>query len=103
MSDSIRLKGMFLGCAVGLTLVTRLAFAGSMGLFGPMGGLADWATELSILIGTLATCCLTDRFTRYYDNCARRWVLEEGFVKWIGELETQKSAAMSVSGVKKAA
>jgi hypothetical protein len=103
MSDSLRLKGTFLGCAVGLALVTRLAFAGSIGLFGPMGGLADFASELSILIGVLATCGLIDRFTRYYDNRARRQVLEEGFVKWIGELEAQKSAAMLVSTVKKAA
>lgn len=46
MSYSSRLKGFFLGCVIGFTLTARLAFALPISLFGPMGGLADYANEL---------------------------------------------------------
>ena len=93
MSYSLRFKGFFLGCVIGFALTTRLAFALPMSLFGPLGGLADVANELSIVIALLVACRMTERFKSYYDSRARRRVLEEGFVKWTAELEARKTAA----------
>ena len=103
MSNSLRLKGFFLGCVIGLAVSVRLAFAGSLGLFGPIAGLADVANELSIVIAILAAYRLTERLNSYYDNRARRLVLEEGFAKWTSELEARKAAAAATAILKKAA
>ena len=103
MSHSLRSKGLFLGCIIGLALVTRLAFAGSSILFGPMGVLADYSIEMSILVAVFAATRLTERLNRYFDNRARRRVLEEGFIKWTAQLEAQKTAAISAALLKKAA
>jgi hypothetical protein len=97
LSYLLRLKGFFLGCVIGSALVTRLDFAGSIGLFGSMGGLADYASELSILVAIFAAARLTQRLNTYYDSRARRRVLEEGFVKWTAQLEARKSAAAGSS------
>ena len=103
MSHSPRSKGLFLGISIGLALVTHLAFASSSILFGPMGGLAYYFIEISILVAIFAATRLTERLNRYYDNRARRRVLEEGFMKWTAQLEAQKSAAISAALLKKAA
>ena len=93
MSYCVRLKGFFLGCVIGFALTARLAFALPLSLFGPLGGLADVANEMSIVIALLVACRITDWFKNYYDNLVRRRVLEEGFVKWAAELEARKTAA----------
>jgi hypothetical protein len=92
MSHSLRLKGFFIGCVIGLTLIARLAFALPIALVGPVGGLADVVNELSIVVALLAAFRIKDRFESYYDNLLRRRVLEAGFMKWTAELEARKSA-----------
>ena len=62
MSYSLRLKGFFLACVIGLALVTRVAFAVPISLFGPLGDLADYANELSVLAAVFAASRLTERF-----------------------------------------
>ena len=105
MSYSYQLKGLFLGCVIGLALVTRLAIALPISVFGPIGGLVDVANELSIVIALLTAYRLTGRLRNYYDNRVRRRVLEQGFVKWMAELEARKAvaAAPSVPLLKKVA
>ena len=89
MSYSLKMKLALLGCVVGLTVPVRLAFAGSVSLFGSMYGVADYANELSVLIAVITAYRLTERLQSYYDNLARRRVLEEGFVKWASEVEAR--------------
>jgi hypothetical protein len=91
MSHSLRSQGFFTGCVIGIALTARLAITLAIGLFGPLGGLADLANELSIVIALLAAFRIKDRFENYYDNLIRRRVLEEGFVKWTAELEARKA------------
>ena len=97
MSYSFRLKGFFLGCVIGLALATRLAFALPISLFGPQGGLADYANELAILVALLAASRLTERLKSYYAKRAVLRLLEAGWVKWTAQLEAQKSAAATQS------
>lgn len=92
MSYSSRLKGFFLGCVIGFTLTARLAFALPISLFGPMGGLADYANELAILVALLAASRLTERLKSYYAKRTVLRLLEEGWVKWTAELEARKTA-----------
>ena len=105
MAHSLRLKGFFLGCVIGMALVTRLAFAASIGLLGPLSGLAGIANELCVIVALFAASRLTERLNCYYDNRARRRVLEQGFLKWMAELEAKKSAVATepTSVLKKAA
>jgi len=93
MSYSLGLKGFFLGCVIGFALAARLAFALPISLFGTLGGLADYANELSILIALLAASRLTERLKSYYAKRTVLRLLEAGWVKWTAELEAQKSAA----------
>ena len=97
MSYSFRLKGFFLGCVIGLALVVRLAFAGSIGLFGAMGGMADYASELSILIAIFAASRLIERLNSYSAKRTALRLLEEGFFKWTAQLEAQRSTAATQS------
>ena len=60
MTYSFRLKGFFLGWVIGFALTARLAFALPIGLFGRLGGLADYANELAILVALLAASRLTN-------------------------------------------
>jgi len=105
MSYSNRLKGFFLGCVIGFALTARLAFALPISLFGPLGGLADYANELAILVALLAASRLTERLKSYYAKRTVLRLLEEGWVKWTAELEAQKSAlaAAPAADLKKAA
>ena len=97
MPYSLRLKGFFLGCVIGTAASVRMAFAGSVGLFGAMGGLASYANELSILIAILAASRLTKRLNNFYARRTELRLLEEGFLKWASELEARKAAAAEVS------
>lgn len=105
MSYSSRLKGFFLGCVIGFALTARLAFALPISLFGPLGGLADYANELSILVALLAASRLTERLKSYYAKRTVLRLLEEGWVKWTAELEARKSvlAAAPTADLKNAA
>ena len=105
MSYSLRLKGFFLSCVIGLALVARLAFVVSVSIFGALGGLADFANELSVLAALFAASRLTERFKSYYAKRTVLRLLEEGWVKWTAQLEAQKSAAAtrSVAVLKKVA
>ena len=94
MSHSIRFKGFFLGCVIGFALAVRLAIALPISLFSPIGGLTDVANELSIVIALLGAFRMAERFKSYYDNRARRLVLEQGFVKWASDLEARKAVAV---------
>jgi hypothetical protein len=93
MAYSLRLKGFFLGCVITFALTARLAFALPISLFGPMGGLVDYANELAILVALLAASRLTERLKSYYAKRTVLRLLEEGWVKWTAQLEAQKSAA----------
>jgi hypothetical protein len=97
MSYSLRLKVFFLGRVIGLAVVTRLAFAGLIGLFGRMGGVADYAGELAILIAVFAAWRLTEWLNSYFARRTALRLLEEGFVKWVSQVEAQKSAATSAA------
>ena len=97
MSYSYRLKGFFLGCVIGFALSARLAFALPISLFGPLGGLADYANELAILVALLAAARLTERLKSYYAKRTVLRLLEASWVKWTAELEAQKSAAAALS------
>ena len=93
MSYSSRLKIFFIGCVGAFTLAAWLVFALLISLCGPLGGLADFADELSLLIALLAASRLTGRLKNYH---ARRTVMrihEAGWLKWTSELAAQKSAA----------
>jgi hypothetical protein len=97
MSYSLRLKGFFFACVIGFALAARLALALPIGLFGPMGGLADAANELAIVVALLAACRRTERLKCYYAKRAVLRVMEAGWVKWLAALEAQKSAAIAPS------
>jgi hypothetical protein len=97
MAYSPRLKGFFLGCVFGFALTARLAFALPISLFGPLGGLADYANELAILVALLAASRLTERLKSYYAKRTVLRLLEEAWVKWTAEHEAQKSAAPAPS------
>ena len=97
MTYSFRLKGFFLGCVIGFALATRLAFALPIGLFGPLGGVADYANEFSILVALIAASRLTERLKSYYAKRTVLRLLEAGWVKWTAELEAQESAAAAPS------
>ena len=97
MSYSSRLKGFFLGCVIGLAPVARLAFAGTASLFGPMGGLADYANELSVLAAVFTASRVTDWLNLYYARRTALRLLEEGWGKWTAQLEAQKSAPVLAS------
>ena len=87
MSYSLRLKAFFLGCAIGCALTARLLIALPLVILGPMGGLADMANELSIVVALLAADRLTERLK---SHCAKRTVIrlmETGWVKWLAELD----------------
>lgn len=93
MSHSNRFKIVFIGSVFAFAIATRLVIALPINLFGPIGGLADVANELSFVIALLAATRLTDRFNSYFDNRARRLVLEQGFLKWTKELEMRRAEA----------
>lgn len=93
MSYSFRLKSFFLGCVIAFALVARLAFALPISVFGPMGGVADYANELAILVALLFASRLTERLKNYYAQRTVLRLLEAGWVKWTAELEAQKAAA----------
>jgi len=97
MSYTRRLKVFFLACVICFSLAARLAFVLSIGLFGQMGGLADVANELSLLIALLAACRLTERLKSYYAKRTVVRLMEAGWVKWTAQLETPKSAPSSRS------
>jgi hypothetical protein len=92
MAYSFRLKAFFLGCVIGFALIARLAFALLISFFGPMGGLADYANELAILVALLAASRLTERLKSYYAKRTVLRLLEESWVEWSAQLEAQKSA-----------
>ena len=97
MSYSTRRNGFFLGCVIAFALVTRLAFALPISLFGPLGGLADYANELAILVALIASFRLTERLKSHYAKRTVLRSLEEGWVKWTAQLEAQKSAGAAPS------
>jgi len=97
MAYSLRLKGFFLGCVIGFALAARLAFALPIDIFGSMGGLADYANELAILVALLAASRLTEVLKNYYAKGIVLRLMEEGWVKWSAQLQTQKSAAAAPS------
>jgi len=105
MSYSSCLKGFFLACLIGFALTARLAFALPISLFGPLGGLVDYANELAILVALLAASRLTGRLKSYYAKRTVLGLLEEGWVKWTDELEARKvtASAPSVPLLKKVA
>jgi len=97
MSYSRHLKGFFLTCLIGLALSARLVFALPISLFGPLGGLADYANELAILVALLAASRLTEVLKNYYAKGIVLRLMEEGWVKWTAQLEAQKSASAAPS------
>ncbi len=103
MSYSLKMKGTLLGCVIGFGVSVRLAFVGTVGLFGSMYGVADYANELSLLIAVLTVYRCTERLQSCFENRARRRVLEEGFVKWASEVETRRATKAVNSPLKIAA
>jgi hypothetical protein len=103
MSFSSRLKGIFFGCAIGLAVLVRLIFAELIGWFGRMAGVADYANELSILIGILAAWRLTARLNRYYTQRTAFRVVEKGLAEWASQVHAQKLTSTSEQSLKKTA
>ena len=97
MSYSLRTKVYFIGCAIGLTLTARLLIALPLVIFGPTGGLADSANELSIIVALLAACRLTERLKNYHTKRTVIRLIESGWVKWLAELEARTSMSASLA------
>ncbi len=93
MSYSTRLKGFFLGCVIGFALTSRLAFV----LLGPLGGMAEHANELAILVALLGASRVTESLKNYYAKGTVLRLMEEGWVKWTAQLDAQKSASAAPS------
>jgi len=91
MSYSMRLKAFFLGSVIGFALIARLLIALLLVILRPMGGLADIANELSIVVALLAASRLTERLKSYHAKRTVIRLLETGWVKWLAELEASKS------------
>jgi hypothetical protein len=105
MSHTTRFNGFFLGCSVGLTLLVGLAVGVPVSLYGPLGGLADYLIELTVLTTIFGACRLTERLHTYRAERSALHSTEEAWVKWTLELEARKTAktAASTSDLKKAA
>jgi hypothetical protein len=97
MSHSMRIKAFFLGCVIGFALMVRLLIALPLVTLGPMGGLADIANELSIIVALFAAYRLTERFNSYHTKRTVIRLMETGWVKWLAELQARKS--MSANSV----
>jgi hypothetical protein len=102
MSYSMRLNGFFLGCSVGLTLLIGLAFGMPVSLYGPLGGLADYLIELTVLSAIFGACRLTERLHAYRADRAALHSTEAAWLKWTAQLEVRKATA-SASHLKNAA
>ncbi len=95
MSYSMRFNGFVLGCSVGLTLLIGLAFGLPVSLYGPLGGLADYLIELTVLSAIFGACRLTERLQTYRADRAALHSTEEAWLKWTAQLEAQKVAAVA--------
>jgi hypothetical protein len=105
MSYSMHLNGFFLGCFISLTLLVGLALGLPVSLYGPLGGLADYLSELTVISAIFGAYRLTERL---HTDRAERTALhstEQAWLKWTTELEARKAAetAASASDLKKAA
>jgi hypothetical protein len=105
MSHSMRFNGFFLGCSVGLTLLIGLAFGLPVSLYGPLGGLADYLIELTVLTAIFSACRLTERLHAYRAERTALHSSEEAWGKWTAQLEARKAATVAPSAptLKKAA
>jgi hypothetical protein len=105
MSYPTRFNGFFLGCFTGLTLLIGLALGLPVSLYGPLGGMANYVSELTVFTAIFGACRLTERL---YIHRAERTALhstEAAWLKWTAEIAARKEAATaaSISDLKKAA
>ncbi len=65
MRQTSRSDGLFLGCAVGLTLLAGLAVGVPVSLYGPLGALTDYLIELTVLSAVFGAYRLAERLQSY--------------------------------------
>jgi hypothetical protein len=105
MSYPTRFNGFFLGCSVGLILLVGLAVGLPVSLYGPLGGLADYLIELTVLSAIFGAARLTERLYTYRAEGAALHSTEAAWLKWNAQLEARKATetAASAPDLKKAA